>query len=274
MGYKKIIWGVLIFAFLLFACTGNVPSAPMQNVNAVLTFGVETLVASVFQTQTAMWTPAVESTISAIIPSEVPVITSPAPTSTPIYYAVVQNAATPSQTPSPTGTHYTATVAPVLLAYGCYNLTFIRDVSIPDGTVLRPGESFTKTWKVMNSGTCQWMYKYKLAFLSGDKMGGESRGIGKVIPEGKWTELSLSLDAPDSTGTYTGYWRFSDPDGNMFGATLSVSIKVGIPTDTPAPTSTLTATATPTPSPTPIFTSTVEPPTATSTSTPTETTVP
>ena len=265
---------MLIFTLLLCACTGNTPSAPAQDINAILTFGVETLVASVFQTQTALWTPAVESITPAIIPSEVPVATSPAPTLTPIYYAIVQRAATPSLTPSPTGTHYTATVDPALLANGCYNLTFIRDVSIPDGTVLRLGEDFTKTWKVMNSGTCQWMYKYKLAFLSGDRMGGEPRGIGKVIPEGKWTEIPLSLKAPDSTGRYTGYWRFADLDGNMFGATLSVSIKVGIPTDTPAPTSTLTTTATPASSPTPTFTSTVEPPTATSTSIPTETTIP
>jgi hypothetical protein len=257
---KNTLWSVLIFALLLCACAGNASTAPAQDVNTVLTFGVETLVASVFQTQTAMWTPAVESIAPAIVPSEPPVATLLVATSTPIYYAVVQSAGTPSQTPSPTGTYYTATVDPALLAYGCYNLALIRDISIPDGEVLRPGENFTKTWKVANSGTCQWLYKYKLAFLSGDKMGGEPRGIGKVIPEGKWTELSLSLKAPDSTRTYTGYWRFADPDGNMFGATLSVSIKVGIPTDTPAPTSTPTATPTPTLSPTSTFTATTEPP--------------
>jgi len=258
--HKKILKCALIFAFLFSACTRNVPPAPTQDIDAVLTAGFETMVASIFQTQTALWTPFVEATTPAIVPSELPAATTLAPTSTQFYYTISQNSSTPSQTPSPTGTHYTATVNPALLAYGCYNLAFIRDVSIPAGTVLRPGENFTKTWKVANSGTCQWMYRYKLAYLSGDKLGGEPRGIGKVIPEGKWTELSLSLQAPDSTGTYTGYWRFSDLDGNMFGATLSVSIKVGIPTNTPAPPATQTATATPTLSPTSTFTATTTPP--------------
>jgi len=259
MHCKKILERALIFAFLFSACSGNVPPTPTQDIDAVLTAGVETMVASIFQTQTALWTPEVEATTPALIPSEPPATTTPAPTSTQSFFIIAQYSSTPSQTPSPTGTHYTATVNPALLAYGCYNLALVRDVSIPAGTVLRPGENFTKTWKVANSGTCQWMYKYKLAFLSGDRMGGEPRGIGKVIPEGKWTELSLLLEAPNSTGTYTGYWRFADPDGNMFGATLSVSIKVGIPTDTPAPTAIQTATATPTSSPTSTFTATTTP---------------
>ena len=35
---------------------------------------------------------------------------------------------------------------------GCDNSAFITDVTIPDGTVIPAGQSFTKTWRVSNTG--------------------------------------------------------------------------------------------------------------------------
>lgn len=34
-----------------------------------------------------------------------------------------------------------------------YAMVYIRDVTIPDGTVIAPGDDFVKTWAVQNSGT-------------------------------------------------------------------------------------------------------------------------
>jgi|GEM_PF-921843 len=40
---------------------------------------------------------------------------------------------------------------------GCFwDSDFVTDVTIPDGTVVNVGESFTKTWRLENSGTCSW----------------------------------------------------------------------------------------------------------------------
>jgi hypothetical protein len=59
---------------------------------------------------------------------------------------------------------------------------FVRDVSIPDGTTFAPGETFTKTWRIRNAGTCTWS-GYSLVFDSGDSMGGTSPiSIGIVGP--------------------------------------------------------------------------------------------
>jgi hypothetical protein len=106
-------------------------------------------------------------------------------------------------------------------------------------------------------------------------MNGSSTRLSKKIEPGKWTTLSVDLDAPIDNGTYNATWRFSD-GGTLFGASLPVSIKVQRnpdPTATPnmpqtqtagaqqtaisigqtamaAATATPTATATATPTPT------------------------
>jgi hypothetical protein len=105
-------------------------------------------------------------------------------------------------------------------------LRLISDVTIPAGTVLKPRETFTKTWKVENNGTCDWVYLYHFVFVSGESMGGGPERLEKIIPPGKWTQISLGLEAPKDEGTYTGTWRFADQDGIVFGSNLTVSIVV------------------------------------------------
>jgi hypothetical protein len=57
-------------------------------------------------------------------------------------------------------------------------------------------------------------------------MGGGPERLEKIIPPGKWTQISLGLEAPKDEGTYTGTWRFADQDGIVFGSNLTVSIVV------------------------------------------------
>ena len=33
---------------------------------------------------------------------------------------------------------------------------FVEDVSIPDGTVMKPGQQYTKQWKLKNIGSARW----------------------------------------------------------------------------------------------------------------------
>ena len=148
------------------------------------------------------------------------------PTSTYFYIAPTLGSSTPTPTPSVTGTIFTPTIDPTLLAHGCNNLVFVRDVTVPSGTKVKPGEDFGKTWKVANVGTCDWMYQYAIVLISGDAMSGKTTKLGRVVTAGHWGELTVEMGAPKSPGTYTAYWRLSDADGNPFGASLPVSIVV------------------------------------------------
>ncbi len=100
---------------------------------------------------------------------------------------------------------------------GCVNqVTFVEDVSIPDDTVFAPGEVFTKTWKVRNTGTCNWIPGYQLAYVAGDQMEGENRPIPLVLA-GDEEDLSVVLRAPLAAGEYRGDWQLQNESGDFFG---------------------------------------------------------
>ncbi len=109
-------------------------------------------------------------------------------------------------TPTPTIT-LTPTITNTTIP--CDRAAFVTDVTIPDGEELQPNESFTKTWRLKNDGSCTWTSSYALIFNSGDSMGGpasQQLTSGTVAP-GATMDVSVNLTAPSSPGTYKGYWK-------------------------------------------------------------------
>lgn len=244
---KKIII-IMLSAFILVSCAG---ATPTEEADTVMTAVVNTMVASFFETQTALVTPVTSTSqpTQTPFPTLTPFAsTTPFASSTFVYFTATLGSLTPG-TPTVTGTLPTATVNAGALAVGCNNLAFIRDVTVPAGTVIPKNQDFTKTWKVQNTGTCNWVYQYGLVLLSGDRYGGKDTKIQRVVTVDDWAEVSISMTAPKNPGTYTNYWRMTDLNGNMFGATLTASFVVAA-----TPTSTSAPTLTKTPAPTSTFT--------------------
>ncbi|HET6845633.1 MAG TPA: NBR1-Ig-like domain-containing protein, partial [Anaerolineales bacterium] len=106
----------------------------------------------------------------------------------------------------------------------CDNAAFVADVSVPDGTVVKAGQPFTKTWRISNTGTCTWSAGYRLAFVAGDAMGGASAQLGKSVPPAGQADISVTLTAPNSNGTYKGDWRMQNVGGTAFGSTVYVVV--------------------------------------------------
>jgi hypothetical protein len=210
-----------LLSLLVTACGSSIATSTPLDSNAISTSLVGTLVAGLFQTRTALAPrPTLYNTASPppLILPKMP--TAISPTSTYLYLAPTIGTSTPTFTPSATGTIFRPTVDPNSLAFGCNNLAFVRDVTIPAGTKLKPGEDFGKTWKVANTGTCDWLNQYALVLVGGDAMSGKTTKLARVVTKGHWTELTVGMGAPKSPGTYTAYWRLSDADGNMFGSSL------------------------------------------------------
>ncbi|MBE0670386.1 MAG: hypothetical protein IH588_07345 [Anaerolineales bacterium] len=225
----KIFFAFLLIAILAVSCGGTEEPAGVD-VDTLVTAGVGTMVASFFETQTAMITPATMTPLATATP--LPSFT-PYPTGTPlpllsptfIFYTATFGVPT-SSFPTVTGTLPTATINSGALASGCNNLAFIRDVNLPSGTVVGKNEEIAKTWKVQNIGTCEWKFQYRLTFLSGDDLRASGDYIRKQVAVWDWSEVSVSFTSPSKPGTYTSYFRMVDGDGKMFGATLSVSFVV------------------------------------------------
>jgi hypothetical protein len=135
---------------------------------------------------------------------------------------------TPTLTPTITPPLPSATPTP-----SCYGLRFIKDVTIKDFTQMNPGETFTKTWLVLNDGTCAWKPGFRFAFYGGDPMGGANYTLPHPVSPGGEISLSISMTAPSGTGIIIGTWRMSDMTGWFFGDALTVKIDLSGETPTP-----------------------------------------
>jgi hypothetical protein len=177
--------------------------------------------------------------------------------------------AAPSETPFPTLTA-SATFAPFVTSTGgalpvgvspttsgggnvCYRLTFVSDVTIPDNTAMTPGQNFTKTWKVLNSGTCAWDAGFKFAFTGGEQMSGVTYTLPSAVAPNATLDISVAMIAPSKTGTLRGNWRMQTAGGQFFGDEVYVQIIVGGSAATgTATTTSSTATPSETPTATPV----------------------
>ena len=112
-------------------------------------------------------------------------------------------------------------------AQSCVNgMVFVSDVTIKDGQTLYADESFTKVWRVKNTGSCTWTPDYSFVFTSGSRMSGRDIRISKTVAPGQTVDLSVDMIAPGGNGTYKGYWQMRSPQGIGFGQTVWVKIRV------------------------------------------------
>ncbi len=117
---------------------------------------------------------------------------------------------------------------------------FVQDVTIFDGTELAPGASFTKIWRLRNSGSLHWPKECRLVYMGGDEeLGGsvdDETSLLLELPEqglAPQEEVNVSVDlvAPMQPGRYVSYWRLVVPspppaEGQRFGHRLWVLIHV------------------------------------------------
>ena len=199
------IVSTLVFLFVFFISSCNLPSGtppPEDNFDSL-------------STQAAL---TVQAQLLEVTPFNTPTLPPPAPTNTAITLPTIAP----------------ATIPPAVSATSvCDQAQFIKDVTIPDGTNMLPSQTFTKTWRLRNSGACTWS-GYTLVFDSGESMNGTSPiTIGTVNP-GQEVDLSVTLTAPAANGTYRSYWRIRNPSGVLLpvlsghqNQSFFVEIKVG-----------------------------------------------
>ncbi|MFB4305540.1 NBR1-Ig-like domain-containing protein [Actinomadura sp. GTD37] len=96
---------------------------------------------------------------------------------------------------------------------------FVRDVTIPDGTAVKVGERFVKTWEIKNAGTVPWHDRFLLrADLPADN--GTCSTPGKVrIPDtapGRNVRIAVPVVAPSRPGSCWVGWKMVDGRGQQF----------------------------------------------------------
>ncbi|KAF0106463.1 MAG: chitosanase [Anaerolineaceae bacterium] len=109
--------------------------------------------------------------------------------------------------------------------------------AVEDLLVLRPGQTFTVTWSLRNSGTLAWEAGFRLANTSNIPV---RRGPPREFPlenvsahmpvaPGADVNLSVSLRAPRTGRHHRSEWRLVDSGGNFFGAVLLLEFYIRKP---------------------------------------------
>ncbi len=230
------VLAVIIIAMIIASNRSKTPATPTTNPELILTAANQTAAALVTQ-------------IVASTPSATPF--TPTPT-----YDVVQTIAAQTAfaiqtqaaglTPSPTQMSATTPVPP---GASGDRAIFVADVTIPDGSVIAPGATFKKTWKLQNAGSATWTTSYSFAYLSGEKMGTiTSVPLTQSVAPGAQIEISVDMVAPTNAGSYQSYWKMKNASGQLFndsvyvlitvGAGANPTVTAGTPVGTVSPTST------------------------------------
>ena len=211
---KRIVQLIVPLALvLLLGCT--IPSAIYVNTqpDAVRTEIAGTVIAQM--TSESEGSPTQAAILATASPngesSETP---SPTETNLPTETANPTNTTAPSETPTqvPTNTAIPPTPIP------CNAVSFVKDVSFPDGSLVLINAPFTKTWRLKNVGTCTWNSAYSVVFMSGQQMGGPNSfplTAGTVAP-GQMIDVSVNLQAPNTIGAKQGNWALRSPEGVIF----------------------------------------------------------
>ena len=106
------------------------------------------------------------------------------------------------------------------------NLSFITDLTVPDGTEVAAGSPVDKQWQVENNGTCNWDSRYRLKFIAGADLG--TPLVQALYPARSGTQpaIRITFTAPVEPGTYRSAWQAYSPQDEPFGDPIFVEIIV------------------------------------------------
>ena len=81
----------------------------------------------------------------------------------------------------------------------CDSIGYVADINYPDDTVIIAGKSFTKTWRLINTGTCTWSKDYSVVFDSGYAMGAANTfNLPSQVGPGQMIDLKIGMKAPSA----------------------------------------------------------------------------
>jgi hypothetical protein len=106
------------------------------------------------------------------------------------------------------------------------NLTWVSDVTIPDGTGVIAKSTLDKRWEVKNAGNCNWDDHYRLRLIAGPAMNAPQEQALFPARSGNKAVLQIVFQAPADAGKYRSAWQAYNPDGQPFGDPIFIDIEV------------------------------------------------
>jgi hypothetical protein len=242
---RRTLFLLFTIALILAACNMGSTPAPTTDVNAINTAAFATAMGQISaqQTETALAAPP-----AASLPSDtpIPLATFALPTSGQASPTGNAGGALPTLSFNVTPNTNTTPVAGFTqlatsavsgsagtgsTASGCNDAAFVGE-TLPDGSVVDAGKTFTKAWQLSNTGTCAWDEGYTFAFQA-DRSSSAIAGYDIVINSsdevtkpGHSQSFIVKIKAPSTAGEYKGYWKLKTDSGNYFGPLVYFDIIV------------------------------------------------
>ncbi|HNT25274.1 MAG TPA: NBR1-Ig-like domain-containing protein [Anaerolineales bacterium] len=208
----------LLMVLALSACNLVQETTPTLDSNLIYTQAAQTVAAALTAQVVTLQPPTVTAPVVEAGPTSDP----SAPTDNPSTPADTPAPATATPAPSETPTAQPSATPTQGLSdtpVACTDqVEFVKDISIPDESVMLPGETFVKTWQLRNTGDCTWTTAYAVVFAAGDQMGGTSpQSLTSQVAPGATVDISVEMKAPGTPGEYRGDWKLRSPGGAIFG---------------------------------------------------------
>lgn len=146
--------------------------------------------------------------------------------------------AEPTMLPTPTAVSTNPTSVPPPAC--TFKAQYVADVTIADNSIVAPGQQFTKTWRLKNTGTCAWgpgTELHQIVFVGGDQLGAQPTvELPNVTAAGAEGDISIPMVAPTQAGRYQSDWKLRTNNGVLVGvgATgVALFVKIIIQAATP-----------------------------------------
>jgi hypothetical protein len=109
----------------------------------------------------------------------------------------------------------------------CTNiLSFVEDVTVPDGTAFAPNATIDKRWLVKNEGTCNWDSGYRIKMVSGVEMDADTEQALYPARSDSEAEIRVVFTAPEIPDRYQSSWQAFDSNDVPFGDLFFIDIIV------------------------------------------------
>lgn len=131
-----------------------------------------------------------------------------------------------TQTPAPTEEQDLSKSQQTQASRCADRLTFVRDLTIQDGTVLAPDATLDKRWEVENSGDCNWDKGYRVRLIAGPGLGAKEEQALYPARSGTHGIIRIVFKAPLEPGTYWSAWQAYNPAGEPFGDPFFIDFAV------------------------------------------------